>query len=446
MTDRALDPHRLAWGILLLSFAIFCVLAVTVILAVDYFLFQSPVPVRPTLSIGRETIAVMESTGSSERVGYNGETVTVGTRISSYPQSQATLRFTDPQANDSLIAAITLHNSSVLTLRQASRPRFEWSRNSHLIELGNVSGRLSITVPDTADPNLLINIETAAGAIVNLEGAGRYTVNASADQLSVFNRHGNATFIPPDLRQGHSIPTNGLGTINYADNSVSQKPGYVNLLRDSTFDALEADGSAKTQGWVCSSDPNDSPVGEYDFVPMDDVTVLRFVRGDDATTHGITSCVQSFGQTGAEIRADVYNYLALRATFYVEYQSLNACGFDGSECPLMVRMDYIDQNGEGQHWYHGFYAREADSQSNYRLRCASCIQDHDQISEKAWFTYESPNLLTLLEETPPASIVGLFIYASGHQYDVRLDEVTLTAARLDNPEIVPGDVELAGES
>lgn len=434
-----LDPYRLAWGVLLAAFAVFCTIAIIAIVGINYFLFQSSVPIKSRLSLGRGTVGIMELANSIEQVGRSGDTLLTGTVISTDPQSQGTIQFLDPQTEDRLVALVTLHNGSVLTLRQATRPRFEWSQTRHLIELVNVSGRLSITVPPIPGREVMVNIETGAGAIVNLEGEGRYMINASGDQLSVINREGKATLISPDLRQGHIIPVGRQGIIRYEGNTVAQKAGYTNLVKDSSFQTLNG-GQLELQAWVCGNDPSDNPAGQYEFVDMNGLLALRFVRGDNATTHGRTSCVQSFGQGGVDITAANYNYLGVRAVLNIESQSLNVCGSDGSECPLMLRMDYIDNTGKGQRWFHGFYAREADPQSNFRQRCASCVQDHDLINQGAWYTYESPNLLTLLEETPPVSIVSIWFYASGHQWDVRIGEVSLIGAHMDTIVDVPAEV------
>jgi hypothetical protein len=156
---------------------------------------------------------------------------------------------------------------------------------------------------------------------------------------------------------------------------------------------------------------------------------LRFFRGDGATSHGRSSCVQSFGQSGLDVQDADFNYLSLNASLFIAGQSLQVCGFDGSECPFTLRMDYIDAEGEAQNWYHGFYAREAP---NFPLRCSGCLFDHDQVNELAWYTYKSPNLLTLFSpEPPPARIVAIWIYASGHQFDVRVSDVALLTANLD---------------
>ncbi|MBZ0299454.1 MAG: hypothetical protein K8J31_06940, partial [Anaerolineae bacterium] len=201
-----IDPHRLAWGVLLLSFAIFCVIAAMVIVGVDYFLFQSTVPIKPVLSLGRGTVGVMDLANAIEQVGQNGTLLAQGAVISTDPQSQGTIQFLDPQSGDTVLATITVHNNSALTLREASRPRFQWSRTRPLINLGRISGKISIEIPASEESPLLLNLESTAGALVNLEGSGKYIITAAPDQLSVVNREGTATLIAPDLRQGHSIP------------------------------------------------------------------------------------------------------------------------------------------------------------------------------------------------------------------------------------------------
>ncbi len=441
---RFTDPQRLAWGVLLLAFAIFCLIAVTVIVGIDYFLFQSTVPIRPVLNVGRSTVGLIEAGNSAEQVGRNGELLANGMMISTYPQSQGAVYFLDPEDGDQVVAVVTLHNNASATLRQASRPRFEWSRAQHVIDLDNVTGKLSIDIPAADHREVLVNVETRAGAIVNLQGAGQYSINATSNQLSVINHDGTVTLISPRRQQGYSIPQNGRGLVRYADNEVEQTFGLVNLLADRRFESLH-NSPTESQVWICNNDPGNSPRGQYEFILENGLDILRFIRADDATTPGRISCLQSFGQSGLNIAETGYNYLILRASMFIEYQSLDACGFQGSECPLTLRIDYVDSEGDGQTWHHGFYAVEADPQANYPLRCSSCLQDHDLINSGAWFTYESPNLLTLLQrdpdplvpgdETRPASIVGVWFYASGHQYDVRVGEVSLLGGYLDSTEI-----------
>ena len=439
-----IDPGRLAWGVLLVAFALFCVICIITILGIDYFLFQSTVPLPSTLSVGLGTMSVTDLANPTERVGRTGLGLPRGVIVATDPTQQGTIRFTDD--SDQLFASVTLHRSSSVTLLEAAGPRFSWSRSGYEIAMDNVVGKVDVNVPGTGDQSIRINARTPAGAIVNFEGAGKYIIEAASAQLRVFNREGSANIISPDLQIGRDIPVGGLGVVNYSDSSVGLRAGYIDLILDKEFESTQNFDS--TTGldsvWVCGHDPGDNPAGSYEMGVFDGSLALRFLRSNDAITHGRTSCVQSFGQSGIDISEDDYNYLTVRTTFYVDYQSLEACGTEGSECPLMLRMDYIDADGEAQKWYHGFYARE---QSAYPLRCSTCAQDHDRINEKAWFTYESPNLLSFFkpeageigaEDLTPRTIVALWIYASGHQFDVRIDEAALVAAHLENETIPPG--------
>ena len=153
------------------------------------------------------------------------------------------------------------------------------------------------------------------------------------------------------------------------------------------------------------------------------------MRGDNADTSGVTGCVHTLN----DIDVSSYDYLAMQATLYVSYQSLSRCGTVASECPLMLYIGYIDQNAQpGGVWRQGLYARN-DAGTNYLLRCDTCINNHIRIRDNVWYTYTSDNLIELLDRRP-AVITDIVFYASGHQYDVFVDEVRLLAGYTQSPE------------
>ena len=52
------------------------------------------------------------------------------------------------------------------------------------------------------------------------------------------------------------------------------------------------------------------------------------------------------------------------------------------------------------------------------------------MNAQSWYTYDSGNLLSLFPGEPERqirSIVGVWFYASGHEYDVQVSEVSLLA-------------------
>jgi hypothetical protein len=57
------------------------------------------------------------------------------------------------------------------------------------------------------------------------------------------------------------------------------------------------------------------------------------------------------------------------------------------------------------------------------------VVEHDPIYPGTWYTYESPNILTLVPENQrDRSLLRVRFYASGHGYDVYVGDVALYAS------------------
>jgi hypothetical protein len=426
------DPQRVAWGVLLLAFAIFCLTCVATGVGVYYFLFQSTMPLDMQLRVGRGSIGVNQQFVPLERELLNGDELSTGTD----GQSQATVFFFDPQRERHLIAAVTVKGGTNFTLRRALRPRFDWGNNQYSIELLDFTGDLEIFVVRDLAGFFRMTINTRQGNLIDLGESGRYSVSAREGQTRVVNQEGKAALIPPDRSQGRDIPAGSQGTV-YTDtpDQVVVLPAYTNLLENSTFEdtALVENDSGEMQViariWGCRNDQVSAPRGLYRTEILDGRTIMRFLRGENATSNGETRCVAFLGQSGRDVSG--YDYLEVRASFSLNYQSLAACGWQGSECPLMLQLDYVDQNGELQKWYHGFYYLEP--QPGNPLTCSSCQQEHDRVNEKSWYTYSSSNLFALMgPDERPQTILNVQFYASGHQYDVSIGEVSLLAGKMPN--------------
>ena len=126
-----------------------------------------------------------------------------------------------------------------------------------------------------------------------------------------------------------------------------------------------------------------------------------------------------------ELNYDVRDFTFLQLHLDIRIVSQNiagfgGCGYLGTECPIIVRLDYKDIYGTDREWLHGFYTGEpaADWQINWWA---------DQLQSGNWQTYDSANLMEELDNTPPAFIKSLTIYASGHSFHAQLTEVELLA-------------------
>jgi hypothetical protein len=88
---------------------------------------------------------------------------------------------------------------------------------------------------------------------------------------------------------------------------------------------------------------------------------------------------------------------------------------------MRVEIEYTDIYGkEGLTWGHGFYYRDPENE-NWQ------VVNGQKIPAFNWYTYRSPNLMELLQETRPARIDRVRVYASGWNYQSMVSEVLLTA-------------------
>jgi hypothetical protein len=421
-----IDPQRMAWGVLLFSFAVFCSICLITGLGVNYFLFQSSVLMETDVQVGRGSISV------NGGAFYAGSTLSSGDKLRIESQSQSTIFFRDSQKNEQLIAAVTIRGNTNLTVWRAVRPRFNWGTGNYTIELQDVSGDLDIFVPQNLERDFRLTVQTSQGALADFGSSGQYFISASDAQIRVVNRQGQASLIPANANRGNAIPVDSQATILAENTSeVLLSPALVNLIQNSTFqDVFTAQATGDTSlpslatSWGCTNSTTNLPRGSYLAEVQDGRYLLHLLRGENAETNGETRC-GAFPSGGYDVTK--FSTLVLRAGFKIQDQSLDVCGQAGSECPLMLRLDYIDVGGVKHSWYHGFYAK-LNPQLNNPLSCDSCTSEHERVNSQTWYTYDSGNWFTLFApEMRPATILNVQFYASGHQYDVYVGEVALLA-------------------
>jgi hypothetical protein len=418
----------MAWGVLLIAFAVFCILCGVLSVGVHFFLFESTVGLQAILTVGRGTATITEPDLNERPVRVNREIIN-GTNVSTDLVAQATILIIDPQQNHRQIAAITLNSNSSLSLFDVERPRFEWSNGQYTIELVNFNGSLDVYVANDLGRSFGMTIRTETDAQIYLAGSGHYMIEATATYVQLINRDGLAALISP-LRpqEGISVAAGQQGVLYIGSPDVVISPAYVELMVNAFFQESR-ENEAVPLAWECSSNADSPPTGLLRTEHVDTRPVLRMVRAENANSHGETRCRQGFEPASTGLDVSAYDTLILRATFQISAQSLSGCGYLGSECPLTVGIDYIDVDGDGEQWFHGFYAF-VDAALNWPLYCVSCGTGipHDPLNIGMWYTYETDNLFTLLSpEDRPTSILNIQFYSSGHQYDIYLSELALLA-------------------
>jgi uncharacterized protein YdbL (DUF1318 family) len=423
---------RQAWGILIASFVLFWVLCIGLSLGLYTFLFASTVPMPARVEVGRGT-ALLITPDLAERGVRTGENITGRTvTLSMDSQSQAVVSFfnSDDDKARQTLATVTLFASSEVRFNQATMPRFDWTDAIYRVSLRDFRGQMEVVITDDGRRPFRMQILTESGRLIDLNGAGRYSIESNATRVRVTTLRGEAVLFSNDRTQNRLIPSGSEGVLYAERTAPSVYPSRRNLINNGMFVFMNDPVSlVLPERWGCTNAQDDLPRGGY---VMDRVTgrpMLRLVRGVPASSHGETRCIQPISANSGDISP--FNFLELETSFVINHQSLPDCGERGSECPLMLRVNYIDVNGSERAWFQGFYTM-SNPALGYPPRCESCTQDHLQINPRVLYTYRTGNLFaTIPASARPVRITSVEFYASGHQYDVLVNEIGMYVGYVD---------------
>jgi hypothetical protein len=113
-------------------------------------------------------------------------------------------------------------------------------------------------------------------------------------------------------------------------------------------------------------------------------------------------------------------------------QDVTTCGILGSECPIMLELEYQskdDPPDQSQFWRHGFFATRPPTDDS-PLFCDTCLQEHEKLNQGIWYFYDSGDLFKLLPENRrPVKILRLKIYSSGHAYEALVANLAVVAGK-----------------
>lgn len=402
------NPERLAWTVLLISFAIFVALSIAVPISVGYFVETATVkqdavldPTQGTILLypprSLEPIAITELRNQV----VEGSTIEAGDA-----PTQATVRLINEDNSDRSLGSVQIFSGTRLRLDRIRSPMFEMSSAPYRAQLTVDKGQLRVFTNSDAQRPVSVSLVTPHGE-VDLQ-AGSYQIAVTEDQTAITVSTGQATL----LKAEHEplLVTSGLRAWMTAD-ARAEAPVVAseNLLRNGNFTESMRDS---WESYVIAQ--NVTP-GRVSIMEREGRRVAYFVRqGEDnvPTEVGIRQFI------GKDV--NVYDKLMLQLDVKLLFQSLSGAGYLSSEYPLRVEINYTDIYGKQLSWGHGFYYRDPENE-NWK------IVNGEKIPPFNWYTYRSPNLMDLLKETRPARIDSIRIYASGWNYQSMVSEVFLVA-------------------
>jgi hypothetical protein len=415
------NPERLAWMILLVAFVTFCVSAVGCPVMAYNYLLNARRPLPAQVDAQRGTVRV-ERKGNTRPDAVSLDAPTPlelfkgdGLRTGRLDEGLLTLHLSGDQENPkTLITAVAYGNSDVV-LKDAYSPRFGLSSGAQTAILQVKGGRIRLEVLPAGDGRpVRVEVYTDHARIQLNEGY--YILEVTNQQTVITVRSGQANVRSKDQELV-------LGDKERAVVSLESTLGPLaterNLIANGDFEqGLET-------GWVLDIAPAD-PSARISNIKDEDGRSVVWFQHDQPQPLEI-SLIQTLDQNVQNV-ASLILYLKVR----VNYQSLSVCGQEGTECPMMVRIDYTSEDGGDRQWVHGFYALDDPNVSDEYYYCHTCPEpssgEHNRVPEKTWVFYESPNLMeTFRPELRPVTIQSVRIYASGHTFDAMVANVELLA-------------------
>ena len=407
------NPERIAWLVLLVSFFVCIATVAAVPLSARWTIRNAQVTQQVSLQVQRGPLSVVRAgRGRPVSVADDTDDVLEGSRITAPngASGQLVLQLTDAQGA-APIATIQLYDETELTLASARSPRFLTSPLPHRVQVEMDTGRVRINVFGSNERQTVVEVKTDHGLVMLREGSYEVKINSVTEatvrygEAEVTNHGGGRLLLGP--RERALVGTQSID---------GPLPAARNLVDNGDF---EEPLNAGWESYTEQADPK-QPNGRVEIatasVGNDQRQVAEFYR------NGVNHAEVGIRQ---EIGYDVRDFSSVELHMAVRIVSesilgLGGCGTLGSECPIIVRLDYKDIHGNDHEWLHGLYI--GDPADGWPIHGW-----HERVEPGTWQPYSTGNLMEELAETPPALIKSIRIYASGHSFHAMVTEVELLA-------------------
>lgn len=410
--------QRLAWFILFGSFFACLLLTITVPLAVRAFVQNATQPLDVTVQANQGTVGINAENGPRRAVlvGEPPEEVEGVTTIQTDTTASALVNVMAPDADEPL-AVLQISGNSTVQVAQASAPRFGGSDQPYQLNLDAQAGRVRIFLPFFEGRPVVMSLTTPQGR-AEVRDPGRYTVEVGADATQVTVQSDGAAVV---AALGEELALGPGERVEIAAGSPLNGPldPARDLIRNGNFNQ----GLDNWASFAWRVELPDQPKGETTVAPDGGGPVLRFAR--EGVGHADVRVTQSINQD-----VSGYDSLRLSATVRVLNQSLGVCGVQGSECPLFIILNYIDDGGVSRVWQHGFFAQGTVDDNLTPGACISCAvvqRPHERVPLSQFFFYDVDLIQELASQgfLPPRYIESITLVGSGHSFTTEVSDVTL---------------------
>ena len=415
MIDRR---QRLAWILLLAGFIAFLGMLVSIPIAVNWTIQEATRSLNIMVQANQGTVGVLRSDGETVALftGDPAYEINAGSTVLTNAADQAFLLVNTPD-NQSQAMRVQIYGNTHVSVDRAMAPRFSASSSNHEIDMTLNGGRLFIGVPEIGERDISVRMSTPQG-VISFNQEGQYSISSSNTETLVAVLDGEATVTSAEAEIS-LISDQRVALLS--DGSISGPFGAErNLVTNGGF----ADGLSEWVGLAPNVEIADQSEVEVDVQMNGNEPTLIFRRV--GLGHADAGMRQIIGEDVTD-----YSSLSVAISMEVAEQSLGVCGQQGSECPLILRIEYVDMNGVDQIWQQGFFAvgEIGSTTPDVCVACPPPLNEHQRVPYKQLVFYESDNLMEKLRllNAQPQQIKSLTLIASGHTFDTRVVDIALMA-------------------
>ena len=394
----------------------FLIIAILVPVSVNAYLQNATQSLPVTVQTNQGTVRV-DDNGASLAVlpGDPPQEMPSGASVLTDGTAAGSLSVLLPE-DEALLARLQIYSNTAVRLAQATTPQFGLSEQPNRFDLSLTNGRLRLVVPEAEERPLVANISTPHGEVV-VEEPGQYSFDVSNQVTQVTVQEGEADI----TAVGEMLTLQDAQRARIVLDSPPEGPfaPQRDLIRNGDF------GNGADDWVQYAWNVEREPVGSVNIVDVAGEPGLQVIR--DGQGHADVGIRQV-------INKDVTDYalLELEVNLRILGQTLAVCGSVGSECPIIIRVEYDDEDGNSQVWQQGFYAVGFSGQEGTPDVCVTCPQPlfaHARVP-LAQFSVFRANLIEDVQQKgflPPRFIKNVSVFASGHSFNVEILEVALHA-------------------
>lgn len=412
------NTERLAWTVMLAALFVCCALALGVPYGTWWYVDNATVLPETAVEAGVGTVLVTHTPGQPPIAVTSSQSTTLqeGDLISTLESNaQGTVNVLGPDRQP--VASLRIYEGTQITVSRLSSPRFTWSPNPHALAFTLTRGGARVSIsPGQARP-IDLRIRTRFGETL-LDSAGTYLIEIEDGSAQVSVSEGvvrltcGSDRLAIESGQDGTLRAEGCSRLEGAQRGRD-------ILRNGDF------RQPLTTTWQLEARTTPGyPEGFIETVNSDGQRAARFLR--TANQWGLNSIDQTLD---VNIRDEPT--VTLRLEVRIDYQRLVVCGSRGTECPIMVRIEFEDHDGQRREWLQGFYAQATDDPSVPKGCSPECKEVYEPswqyVAPLQWEPYESPNLIEAMNAAgfQPRTITSISIYASGHSYAALIRNVQL---------------------